>query len=80
MHRKSNQLLKYVNNDIIHTTTRQKQFPGVISHLSLLISILPANENMTIDAFYPDRTNDFKERDLVTSNFKFNFSRNSFDK
>ena len=59
VHRKKNQLLKYLNKESTHTKATFKAIPnGVLNRLAKLTSITEEYANMSIQERYPDYSNE----------------------
>ena len=58
VHRKKNQLLKYLNKEITHTEATLKAIPnGVLNRLAKLTPRTEENAKMSIKECYPDHAN-----------------------
>ena len=55
VHMKPNQVLKYLNKGSAHTNACFRAIPyGVLRRLTILTSLTPETENMTLDQLYPE--------------------------
>ena len=67
VHRKENQILKYVNSASTHTSACRKWIPsGVIRRPSILTTLTLENMDMRIDELYPNHAEALKRAGLTT--------------
>ena len=67
VHMKPNQVLKYLNKGSAHTNACFRAIPhGVLRRLTVLTSLTPETENLTIDQLYPEHIRALEKAKLPT--------------
>ena len=81
VHRKENQILKYVNDDSTHTRACRKSIPsGVIHRLTNLTTLLPENQDKKINELYPDHAAALLQAKLTTKEYEYPTLKESLEK